>query len=103
VGALPSWGQRLAIRLLGSKCSAIVTNVPGPADPVSLAGAHLARAVFWVPQSGSVGLGVSLLSHAGQVTVGVAADRNLVGDPAGLVTAVEEELATLVERCERLR
>jgi WS/DGAT/MGAT family acyltransferase len=96
VGALPSWGHRLAVRLLGAKSTAVVTNVPGPRDPVFLAGARLKRLVFWVPQAGSVGLGVSILSYAGDVTIGVAADRNLVPDPYVLTRAVEDELADLV-------
>jgi GNAT superfamily N-acetyltransferase len=95
VGALPSWGHRLALRTLGAKCSAIVTNVPGPGRPVRLAGSRVVRAVFWVPQAGAIGLGVSILSYAGEIGVGVAADRNVVPDPARLVAAVEEELDTL--------
>ena len=96
VGALPSWAHRLAVRILGAKSSAIVTNVPGPTSPVYLAGARLVRLTFWVPQAGSVGLGVSILSYAGDVTIGVAADRNLVPDPALVVAAAEQELAELV-------
>jgi WS/DGAT/MGAT family acyltransferase len=95
VGALPSWAHRLAVRILGAKSSAIVTNVPGPTRPVYLAGARLTRISFWVPQAGSVGLGVSILSYAGEITIGVAADRNLVPDPGELVTAAEDELAEL--------
>ncbi len=96
VGALPTWGHRLAVRILGAKGSAVVTNVPGPEQQVFLAGARLVRAVFWVPQTGSVGLGVSILSYAGDITVGVAADRNLVPDPAELTTAVQVELDAIV-------
>lgn len=96
VGALPAWGHRLAVRVLGAKSTAIVTNVPGPREPVFLAGARLGTLVFWVPQAGSVGLGVSILSYAGKVTVGVAADRNLVPDPAALTASVEAELADVV-------
>jgi diacylglycerol O-acyltransferase / wax synthase len=96
VGALPSWAHRLAVRVLGAKSTAIVTNVPGPTRPVFLAGARLVRLTFWVPQAGSVGLGVSILSYAGDVTIGIAADRNLVPDPRHLVAAAEDELADLV-------
>jgi WS/DGAT/MGAT family acyltransferase len=96
VGALPSWAHRIAVRVLGAKSTAIVTNVPGPTAPVYLAGARLVRLTFWVPQAGSVGLGVSILSYAGDVTIGVAADRNLVPDPQLLVAAAEDELADLV-------
>jgi WS/DGAT/MGAT family acyltransferase len=96
VGALPSWGHRLAVRVLGAKSSAVITNVPGPTEPVYLAGARLTHLVFWVPQAGSVGLGISILSYAGDVTVGVAADANLVPAPGQLTAAIEAELAALV-------
>jgi len=56
------------------------------------------RVMFWVPQAGSVGLGVSILSYAGTVTVGIAADRNVIGDPGELVDAVEAEVAELERR-----
>ena len=98
VGALPSWGHRLAVRILGAKSSAIVTNVPGPRRPVYLAGARLVRLTFWVPQAGSVGLGVSLLSYAGELSIGIAADRNLVPEPARLVAGAQAELAELARR-----
>ncbi len=98
VGALPAWGHRLAVRVLGAKSSAVVTNVPGPRHPVYLAGSRLVRLVFWVPQAGTVGLGVSILSYAGEVTVGIAADRNLVPDPAPFVAGAEADLAELVAR-----
>jgi len=98
IGALPSWGHRLAVRLLGSKSSAVVTNVPGPRQPVWLADSRVTRVVFWVPQAGSVGLGVSILSYAGDVTVGVAADHNLVPDPGQLTAAVRAEVDALVSR-----
>jgi diacylglycerol O-acyltransferase len=98
VGALPSWGHRLAVRVLGAKSSAIVTNVPGPRDVVLLAGSPLTRVVFWVPQAGAVGLGISIFSYAGRITVGVAADCNVVADPGEITTAVEAELDELVAR-----
>ena len=96
VGALPSWGHRLAVRVLGAKSTAIVTNVPGPREPVFLAGARLTRLAFWVPQAGSVALGVSVLSYAGEVSVGVASDHNVLPDPGEITRAVEAELADLV-------
>ena len=58
----------------------------------------MTRVVFWVPQAGSVGLGVSILSYAGDVTVGVAADHNLVPDPGELTAAVQAEVDALVRR-----
>ena len=97
VGIAPGWLRRLVVWLLGSKCTAIVTNVPGPSESVFVAGIRLSRLVFWVPQAGSVGLGVSILSYAGDVTVGVAADRRLVPEPERLTSAFEHELRVLVD------
>lgn len=98
VGVAPRWGQRLSARLLGAKSSAVVTNVRGPGEPVTLAGAPVDGLLFWVPQTGSVGLGVSILSYAGTVTVGIAADRNVVGEPSELADAMEAEVADLENR-----
>jgi diacylglycerol O-acyltransferase len=81
--------------VVGAKATAVVTNVPGPREPVRLAGSRLSRIVFWVPQTGSVALGVSILSYAGEVTVGVAADRLVVPEPALLADAFAQELAAL--------
>jgi WS/DGAT/MGAT family acyltransferase len=98
IGLAPRWAQRISARLLGTKSSAVITNVQGSSRPLTLAGAPLDSVVFWVPQTGSVGLGVSILSYAGKVTVGVAADRNVIGDPSDLADAMEAEVAELENR-----
>jgi diacylglycerol O-acyltransferase / wax synthase len=51
--------------------------------------------MFWVPQPGLVGLGVSILSYAGAVTIGLAADRQVLADPSELADAVEAEVVEL--------
>lgn len=98
VGVAPRWAQRLSAQLLGAKSSAVVTNARGPSESVTLAGAPVAGVMFWVPQTGSVGLGLSVLSYAGTVTVGIAADRNVVGEPSALAEAMEAEVADLENR-----
>ncbi len=94
-GLLPRWCQALAGRVLGSKASAVVTNVPGPRQPVALAGAVLSRLTYWVPQVGSIGIGISIFSYAGTVTIGVATDAGLVPDPARVTDAMAAEFADL--------
>ena len=54
-----------------------MTNVPGPQQALYLAGAHVTRLMFWVPQSGDIGVGVSILSYDGGVQFGLIADRAL--------------------------
>ncbi len=72
-----------------------MTNVPGPARARSVAGRRIARIDFQVPQAGRLALGVSLLSYAGMVTVGVAADAAVIGDPAPIAAGVVAELDRL--------
>ena len=58
-----------------------MTNVPGPRQPLAIAGSVLRQSLFWVPQSGDIGMGVSILSYAGNVQFGLITDRGLVPDP----------------------
>jgi hypothetical protein len=51
--------------------------------------------MFWVPQRADIGVGISILSFAGKVQVGVLADTRLVPDVRELVRAFEEEFAAL--------
>ena len=95
VGMVPVAVERAAVDVLAAKGSLIMTNVPGPRHPVYLAGTKLAGLMFWVPQSGKVGLGVSIFSYAGQVTVGVSVDAGLVPDPHRLVSGFRDELRAL--------
>ncbi len=48
--------------------------------------------MFWVPQAAHLGLGVSILSYAGQVRLGVVTDVGLVPDPAALIEAFQDEM-----------
>jgi hypothetical protein len=48
--------------------------------------------IFWVPQSGRLALGLSVLTYRGFATLGVACDAGLVPDPELLVQSFEDEL-----------
>jgi hypothetical protein len=49
-----------------------------------------------VPQSGSIGLGISILSYAGQVHFGMIADCALVPSPAEVVERFPAEFEKLL-------
>ncbi|CAN5309835.1 wax ester/triacylglycerol synthase family O-acyltransferase [soil metagenome] len=85
-----------AVSLLGSKATAVMTNVPGPREPVYFCGQPIRSIMFWVPQSGHLGLGVSVLSYAGEVRIGVATDAGLVPDPEAIVAAYQEAVGELM-------
>jgi diacylglycerol O-acyltransferase / wax synthase len=95
MGLAPVEVERLGLRFFGSKATAVLTNVPGPREPLYLAGRRLDRVMFWVPQSGRLGLGISILSYAGGVMLGVATDEGLVADPEKIVDAFEKEFRSL--------
>ena len=95
MGLAPVEVEKLGLRFFGSKATAVLTNVPGPREPLYLAGRKLDKVMFWVPQSGRLGLGISILSYAGGVMLGVATDEGLVGDPEKIVEAFGQEFQAL--------
>jgi diacylglycerol O-acyltransferase / wax synthase len=86
---------KLAVSVLGRKATMVMTNVPGPREPIRFLGRAVDSLMFWVPQSGKLGLGVSILSYCGTVRVGIAADAGLVPDPCALVDAFHEAFEEL--------
>ena len=96
VGFLPRAVQRQVLDMVSNKGSAVMTNVPGPQAPLYLAGARLAQQMFWVPQSGDIGVGVSILSYNGQVQFGMVTDRKFVPDPQAIVDRFAPEFEKLV-------
>ena len=96
IGLLTSQLQDVGVSLFGSKATAVMTNVPGPRETIYLAGAPVRELMFWVPQSGRLGLGVSILSYAGQVRLGVATDVGLIPDPDAIIGAFQAEFELLM-------
>ena len=95
IGLSPHAIQKLVVRIFATKATAVMTNIPGPRQTIYLAGVPIRDVFFWVPQSGRVGLGVSICSYAGHVRLGVGTDAGLVPDPEGIVKGFHEEVAEL--------
>jgi len=95
IGAVPPKVQDMAMGIFAAKATAVMTNVPGPKEKLYLAGAPLDTLMFWVPQSGRLGLGVSIFSYAGRVWLGVATDQGLAPDPEVIIAAFHAEFNTL--------
>jgi hypothetical protein len=93
---LPGALQVPAVDLLSRKGSVVVSNVPGSQAPLYLCGQRITEMHFWVPQSGTIGVGISVLTYAGQVHFGVIADRNLIDDPASLADRFAPEFEKLL-------
>jgi diacylglycerol O-acyltransferase len=95
MGLAPVEVEQLGLRFFGSKATAVLTNVPGPRQPLYLAGQKIDKVMFWVPQSGHLGLGISILSYAGGVMLGIATDARLVPDPERIADSFKSEVDDL--------
>lgn len=87
--------EQLFVDAFAAKGSAVVTNVAGPAVPVRFAGRDVAGTIAWPPESGQLGLGVSIISYRGDLVVGLMSDDRLVRDPRRLLMDAGLELARL--------
>ncbi|MHB8680021.1 MAG: WS/DGAT/MGAT family O-acyltransferase [Rudaea sp.] len=95
VGVAPAALQRMALDLFSRKASTVATNVPGPKKPLYLAGVEVKELMFWVPQNGTIGMGVSILSYNGRVHFGLIADQRRVADPDAIAQRFAHEVEKL--------
>ncbi|NEX62902.1 wax ester/triacylglycerol synthase family O-acyltransferase [Noviherbaspirillum galbum] len=91
MGVLPETMKERVLETLAANASAVISNVHGMEKRRFFAGKEIRRQVFWVPQSGGIGLGVSLLSYAGQIDIGVMSDVLRVPDPETIIDGFQAE------------
>lgn len=96
LGVSPQRLQRPALQMLSRKASAVATNVPGPQQKLYLAGKPINQMMFWVPQSGSIGMGISILSYNGEVHFGLIADAKRVPQPGEVIRRFRPEFEKLL-------
>ena len=95
IGRAPMWVHRQVVSLFEQKATAVMSNVPGPQEPLHIIGAPIETMMYWVPQAGNIGLGISIISLDGRVRVGVAVDAAYVDDPGVLAAAFEDEFEAM--------
>ena len=88
--------QDAILNLFAKKATAVMTNVPGPATPLKLCGATVRQTIFWVPASGNIGVGVSILSYGGGVQFALITDESLCPDPQSIIDRFEPEFQKLL-------
>jgi diacylglycerol O-acyltransferase / wax synthase len=96
LGLGPAMVQRPALEMFSRKATAVATNVPGPQMPLYLAGCRLREQMFWVPQTGTIGMGISILSYNGFVHFGLIVDKKNVAVPDLIVQRFMPELEKLL-------
>ncbi len=94
-GLAPEPLERRIIDMFTAKTTAVMTNVPGPPEPVYVAGTPVRTVLVWAPTSGHMGMSVSIFSYRGEVTVGLMVDAALVPDPDHIAGRMTQELEAL--------
>jgi WS/DGAT/MGAT family acyltransferase len=89
-------GARVATTLTRRASHLVITNVPGPQEPLFVAGARLLATypVLLVPRGQAVSIG--LTSYDGGVYYGLNADRTAMPDVETLAACISEALAELI-------
>jgi WS/DGAT/MGAT family acyltransferase len=88
--------QDAVLGVLAKKATAVITNVPGPPKALAFCGSTMRQTMFWVPASGDIGVGVSILSYAGGVQFGLITDRKLCPRPKQIIERFEPEFEKLL-------
>ncbi len=88
--------QDAVLGMFAKKATAVMTNVPGPAVPLKFCGSTLRQNMFWVPASGNIGVGVSILSYGGGVQFGLITDQQLCPNPQDIIDRFEPEFTKLL-------
>ncbi|MGV1080498.1 MAG: WS/DGAT domain-containing protein [Candidatus Nanopelagicales bacterium] len=90
--------RRIAVGLtnfFADKAVGVLTNVPGPRTPMSLAGTRVDGILGWAPCSGDQPMTVCIFSYNGRVTVGFGTDKALVPDVMRLTELFDEEFRSM--------
>jgi diacylglycerol O-acyltransferase / wax synthase len=81
--------------MFANKMTGVMSNVPGPKFPLYFAGKEIKDIMFWVPRIGGLGLGISIISYNGKVSLGICTDTGLVADPNSILRHFENEFRML--------
>ncbi len=94
-------GARVAASQLHRGFHLIITNVPGPQEPVYMAGQRVAEVYPALPLNGKRPLSIGVTSYNGHVYFGIVADREAVPDVEVLAQCILEAIDELTETVTR--
>ena len=95
VSLSPTQVATFLTNFFANKAVGVLTNVPGPASPMTFAGVPVDQLVGFAPCSGNQPMTTTIFSYNGGVTIGFATDATLVPDPAELAANVVADLAAM--------
>ena len=89
-------GRRLMLfAVMRQRVNATSASIPGPKEPLYLAGARIQEIFPILPLVANEPLGVGALSYSGALTIGIAADRDAYPDLDVLAATMRDELRSL--------
>jgi len=97
MGTTPVQVESALLDVFSRVGSAVVTNVPGPRETIYLAGSPVRGVLVWAPVAGGMAMSVSILSYAGDVTIGVMSDAACIPDPESIVASFLDHVTILGE------
>jgi len=95
LGYFPAAVCKWCMNYLSDQGTAVLTNVPGPTKPMYAIDKQVHEVMFWVPSNYNIGVGLSILSYAGNIRIGVSTDVNLCDRPQDIVDAFGDEFNRL--------
>lgn len=95
LGLAPKTLEQPAIDLFSNKASLVMSNVPGPRAALKMCGVPIGELLFWVPQSGNIGIGVSVMTYNERIHFGLIADGNLIAEPQRVTREFERQVRAL--------
>jgi diacylglycerol O-acyltransferase len=100
-GGLAAMGARTASQFEAAQTTnpvvnAVVSNVPGPRNPLYFAGAKLVTLFGGAAVANGMGLLHGVLSYVNELTVSVTSDRHMMPDPGEYGRCLDESYAEMV-------
>src|SRR5829696_578988 len=89
-------GGRVAGRTPQRNVQTVTTNVPGPQQPLYLAGRRMLEAFPFVPIGGSARVGIAIFSYDGGLNFGITGDYEHAPDIGVLASGIEAGVAELL-------
>lgn len=96
-------GARVASSEAGRGHHIVISNVPGPQDPVYMAGHPVAEIYPAIPLNGHRALAIGVTSYRGTVFFGIVADREAVPDVDVLAQCIQDAIDELVDAMKATR
>jgi diacylglycerol O-acyltransferase len=89
--------EHVWLDVFSRKASVLFSNVPGPSEPLQLAGYHMDDVTVWAPVGGYLGVGFTGVSYAGKVRISIHVDSGLGIDPSALAQALDVSAAQYLQ------